>query len=239
MKKSLLLVNTNVLRPPVSPVGLEYVGEALAAANVPVRVLDLAFEADWKTALARELTNNGSLAVGLSVRNVDDSSFVTRKSFLPWIREVVAEVRRLTTAMVLLGGVGFSVMPETVLRLTGADVGIAGDGEEATVALAHCLMNGEDISHLPNLVYWRNGNVVSNPRVNVDLARLPLPRRRLFDNKRYEQTGAMVGVETKRGCAQPCVFHTGKNVRRGRGDRWRFALLSVSPSAGGHCGVRR
>jgi hypothetical protein len=38
-----LLINTNVARPPVSPVGLEYVGEALAEAKLLVQVLDLAF----------------------------------------------------------------------------------------------------------------------------------------------------------------------------------------------------
>ena len=47
-----LLINTNVARPPVSPVGLEYVGEVLVRAKVPVQVLDLAFETDWKAVSA-------------------------------------------------------------------------------------------------------------------------------------------------------------------------------------------
>jgi len=204
--KSCLLINTNVARPSVSPVGLEYVGEALARAKVPVQVLDLAFEADWKAALARELKDSEPLLVGLSVRNTDDSCFATRRSFLPWISEVVTEVRRLTQGVILLGGVGFSIMPEAILKFTEADAGIAGDGEEAVVALARCLMNGEDISHLPNIVYRHNENIVCNPRVSVDPRHLPLPRRRLFDNKRYEELGAMVGIETKRGCSQQCIF---------------------------------
>jgi len=206
MTRPFLLINTNVAQPPVSPVGLEYVGEALVEANVPVQVLDLAFETDWKAALATRLKNIEPLAVGLSVRNTDDSSFATKKSFLPWISEVVTEVRRLTQALVLLGGVGFSTMPEVIIRVTQADAGITGDGEEVVVALTRCLINGEDFSHLPNIVYWRGGNIVSNPKSNVDLQRLPNPRRRLFDNKRYEQRGAIVGIETKRGCSQQCIF---------------------------------
>ena len=55
MAGSFLLINTNVTQPPVSPVGLEYVGEALVRAKVPVQVLDLALESDWKAALAKEL----------------------------------------------------------------------------------------------------------------------------------------------------------------------------------------
>jgi hypothetical protein len=31
--KPFLLINTNVAQPPISPVGLEYVGEALVASN--------------------------------------------------------------------------------------------------------------------------------------------------------------------------------------------------------------
>ena len=184
MPRAMLLINTNVARPPVSPVGLEYVGEALVEAKMPVEVLDLTFETDWNAALARQLKGNEPLAVGLAIRNTDDSSFATKKSFLPWICEVVTEVRQLTQAFVLLGGVGFSVMPDAILRLTRADAGIAGDGEEAVPTLYRCLANGEGISHVPNMVYWHKGNIVCNPRLDVDLQHLPVPRRRLFDNIR-------------------------------------------------------
>lgn len=206
MARSVLLVNTNILRPPVSPVGLESVGETLRQAKVPLRVLDLAFEAEWSVALSRELETSEILMVGLSVRNTDDCCFATRKSFIPWVREIVTQIRRVSGLFVVLGGVGFSVMPEIILRLTGADAGIAGDGEEAMLALVECLVKNEAFFHLPNLVYWRDGNIYSNPRVAVDLLRVPPPRRCLFDNRRYEQHGAAVGVETKRGCAQRCIF---------------------------------
>ncbi len=206
MTDDILLVNTNVVRPPVSPVGLEYVGEALLEAGVSVRAIDFSFESDPMAALRRELAQGEPIAVGLTVRNTDDCSFHTRKYFLPWICEVVAEVRRQTRACVVLGGVGFSVMPEHVLRITGADFGVAGDGEDAMLSLIHSLEKKEDVTRIPNLVYWRDGNIVCNPRVYVDLSRLPLPRRHIFNNRRYEEEGAIVGVETKRGCSRKCIF---------------------------------
>ena len=52
---SFLLINPHVAQLPASPVGLGYIGEALVEARVPVRVLNLAFETDWKAALVREL----------------------------------------------------------------------------------------------------------------------------------------------------------------------------------------
>ncbi|MFC1958225.1 B12-binding domain-containing radical SAM protein [Chloroflexota bacterium] len=218
MVRDVLLINTNVVRPPVSPIGLEYVGESLIMAGVPVRVLDLSFEPDWEISLQRELKSAEPLAVGLSVRNTDDCSFASGQSFLPWIRDVVTGLRKLTGAPVFLGGGGFSTMPAVVLGATQADFGIEGDGEEAASALANALMRGESFVGLPNMVYWRDGDVVRNPRAEVDLRYLPAPRRRLFDNRRYEQLGAMVGVETKRGCAQRCIFCAdpvakGKTVR--------------------------
>jgi len=206
LPQPVLLINTNLARPPVSPVGLEYVGEALVEAGLPVRILDLALENDWQTALARELAREEPLLVGLTVRNTDDCSFATRKSFLPWITEITAEAKHLTSAPVLLGGVGFSIMSEAVLRLTGADIGIAGDGEEVVPALLKCLINNEDIRHLPNLVYRQNEKIICNRRIDVNPELFPIPRRRLFDNRRYEELGALVGIETKRGCPQQCIY---------------------------------
>ncbi|HEY91373.1 MAG TPA: radical SAM protein [Dehalococcoidia bacterium] len=206
MSQTTLLINTNVIRPPVSPIGLEYAGESLVTAGLPVRVLDLVFETDWRLALANVIKAEDPLLVGLTVRNTDDCSFTTRRSFLPWISEFVSEVRRLTGAFILLGGVGFSVMPEAVLRLTGADAGIYGDGEETLPALVKCLMDGKNITHLPNLVYREGESIMRNHRVNADLRKIPPHRRDLFNNRKYEEQGAMVGIETTRGCPDRCIF---------------------------------
>jgi radical SAM superfamily enzyme YgiQ (UPF0313 family) len=206
MKRPFILINTNATRPPVSPVGLEYVAETLEQAGISISIIDLAFEADWRAAMERELKNSEPLAVGLTVRNIDDSSFVSKRSFLPWISELVEETKKLTTAPIVLGGVGFSIMPDAVLEYVHADVGIYGDGEEAALLLAQSLIAGEDIWDIPNIAYWRGNKIVRNTRVDVDLNRFPQPRRRLLDNRKYEQMGAMVGVETKRGCSETCIF---------------------------------
>lgn len=218
MVRPFVLINTNVTRPPVSPVGLEYVAETLDQAGVPIRIIDLAFEADWREAIRRELRDDEPLAVGLTVRNVDDSSFVSKKSFLPWISELVEETKKLTAAPIILGGGGFSIMPDLVLEMVHADVGIHGDGEGATLLLARALIAGEDISTLPNIAYRHGKKMVRNPRIDVDLDHFPQAHRRLFNNRKYEQMGAMVGVETKRGCSEACIFCAdpvakGKKVR--------------------------
>jgi len=206
MVRPFVLINTNVTRPPVSPVGLEYVAETLEQAGIPIIIIDLAFEENWRSAIVRVLKDNEPLALGLTVRNIDDSSYISKKSFLPWISEVVDETRKHTAAPVILGGIGFSIMPTAILEAVHADAGIYGDGEEATLLMARSLIAGENISALPNIVYRHDGKIIRNPRVDVNLRRYPKPRRRLFDNLRYEKMGAMVGIETKRGCSEACIF---------------------------------
>jgi radical SAM superfamily enzyme YgiQ (UPF0313 family) len=205
-RRPVLLVNTNVSRPPVSPVGLEYVSHALIDAGVPVEVVDLAFEDSWRGALRRALQSGQPLMVGVSVRNTDDCSFKSKKSFLPWIASVVTEVNNITDAPVFLGGVGFSAMPEVGLKAVPATAGIAGDGEEVVIELVGRLEKNEEWMDLPGIVYRRGSGIVSNYTRPADLNAWPLPRRRVFDNQRYQKLGAMVGIETKRGCSQKCIY---------------------------------
>jgi len=182
MMRPFVLINTNTTRPLVSPVGLEYVAETLNQSGIPVKVIDLAFEAEWRSSISRELKNAEPLAVGLTVRNIDDSSFVSKKSFIPWISEVVEGVKKTSSAPVVLGGVGFSIMPESVLEAVNADIGIYGDGEQSALLLAKALQTSEKIFSIPNIIYRCEKRIVCNPRVDVDLESLPKPRRRMFDN---------------------------------------------------------
>lgn len=220
MTRHFVLINTNVSRPPVSPVGLEYVGHSLLDAGIPLEVIDLAFEANWEGTLKEQFSKIDALAVGISVRNTDDSSFITRKSFLPWIAKVVKEVKESTSAPIIAGGLGFSIMPEGVLKTIDCDLGIQGDGEEVIPHLAQTLVNNEDFTSLPNVVYRLNRKTFCNPRSEVNTSRYPLPYRNLFDNPKYEQFGAMVGVETKRGCPEKCIY-CADPVAKGRKVRLR------------------
>lgn len=201
-----VLINSNISTPPVSPVGLEYIGHALEYSGIDVAVIDLALNSKWREAIKQGLAGITPIAVGVSVRNTDDVCFATRKSFLPWVREVVAEVKESTAAPVVLGGVGYSTSPAAVLRQTGADFGIDGDGELAVGFLVKALLARGDVANLPNLVYKRGDMVVCNPRAYPELDNLPVSKRELFDNTMYEKAGAMVGIETKRGCSQQCIY---------------------------------
>lgn len=200
------LVNTNRMRPAIAPIGLDYVAEALQAAGHSVALLDLCWEEDARAAIARFFGGAGFGLAGVTLRNTDDCGFLCCQSFLAEFAGVVAELRAQTDALIVAGGVGFSIMPEQVLALSGADAGVWGEGEFTLPELATRLESGEAWQDLPNLVWKREGTWQRNPPATRSLADLPRMSRRWADNRRYFREGGQAGFETKRGCPGECVY---------------------------------
>ncbi len=212
------LVNTNRIRPPIAPIGLEYVAEALSAAGHAVEVLDLCWESSWETAVARFFERAEFGLVGISIRNTDDCSFSSRESFLPGHAGITKSVREHSGAPVVLGGVGFSIMPEEVLERCGADIGVWGDGEFALADLATRMEEKRNWKDVPNLILRRGDKWMRNPASSPPLSSLPPMNRTWVDNPRYFREGGQAGFETKRGCPCLCVYCAdplakGKTVR--------------------------
>ncbi len=214
------LVNTNRIRPPVAPIGLDYVAEALAAAGHDVHLLDLCWEDRWEDAVDRFFREREYGLVGVTLRNTDDCSLPTRESFLPVCARIVGSIRGRTAAPVVLGGVGFSVMPEAALGRCGAEAGIRGDGEFAVARLADALASGRAVDDLPGLVALRNGRWRANPASFEPLAGLPAMGREFVDNRRYFREGGQAGIETKRGCPCACAY-CADPLAKGRRSRLR------------------
>jgi len=200
------LVNSNRIRPPIAPIGLDYVAEALHAAGHQVEVLDLCWADDWQAAVDRFFARNSFELVGLTLRNTDDCMFSSRQSFLGEFAAMVEAVRRSTDGLIALGGVGFSVVPELVMEHCEADAGIWGEGEFALVELANRIEGKQEWRDLPNLIRRDGDQVCRNPPSAPPLTHLPAMSRAWVDNPRYFREGGQAGVETKRGCPCRCVY---------------------------------
>jgi len=200
------LVNTNRIKPPIAPIGLEYVAETLAVRGHVVEILDLAW-AEPRQAVVRDFFGGSAFdLVGVTLRNTDDCTFTGRHSFLAEFTQVVATIRQCTLAPIVVGGVGFSVMPEEVLTLCGADVGVWGDGEFAFAELAERIEAGRQWQELSNLIWSRDGRWLRNPPAFLPLTDLPAMGRSWLDNRRYFREGGQAGFETKRGCPRGCIY---------------------------------
>ena len=201
----LTLINTNRMTPPIGPLGLEYIAGAAAEAGIDVGLADLCLAGDPSKALSDHFASHHPDLVGLSFRNVDDCFWPSGESFLPSLQQTVEEVRRLTDAPIVLGGVGFSIFAEELVRRTGADFGIRGDGEEATVMLHDEVLAGGRFERVPGLLWRQGGEVRANPPAWPEKLRLPTARDAI-DNAAYFRLGGQAGIETKRGCSRPCIY---------------------------------
>jgi len=202
----LALVNTNRMRPPIAPIGLDYVAEVLSAAGHVVALLDLCWEEDPGAAIARFFGGADLGLVGVTLRNTDDCGYTSRQSFLPELAGTVHTIRRCTGALVVLGGVGFSTMPEEALALSGADAGVWGEGEFVLAELAHRIERGQEWRDLPSLVWRDSAGWRRNAPGAWPLEGLPPMSRSWVDNPRYFRQGGQAGFETKRGCPGECVY---------------------------------
>jgi len=118
-------------------------------------------------------------------------------------------------AIVVVGGMHCSALPESTLQEPAIDYGIVGEGEEPFREFLIALQEDRDPTGIRNLVYRRNGRIATNPRRLPirDIDRIPFPSRDFFDNSKYSMNVNRRATSTKsttiltsRGCPYGCVF---------------------------------
>ena len=219
-----LLVSTNRERSPqpVIPNGLACVASALDAARHDVQVLDLCFVRDPVRAARAAARRVRPDVIALSVRNIDNSDRVALRHYTPEAAEVLTALREEAPhAATIAGGAAFGVAPGALFQKLGVDYAVAGDGERASVALIGALASGAPLGAIPGVVQRVDDRIVfTPPGEDADLDALPLPRLdRWIDVRRYERHGAVVPIQTKRGCVYKCVYCTYRNV-----EGWGYRL---------------
>lgn len=181
---------------PVYPLGMSVVARALTLAGHEVEQFDPLV--DGLDALDGRLREFAPDVVGLSLRNIDNTDSLSgdRNWWVDLAREMTATIRGATAAPVLLGGSGFSLLPEAILDHVGADHGVVGEGERAAVDAVAALASGKP---LPRLL---RGHA---PLSGGDFLP-PLVEPRLLAHY-LDRTGFM-NAQTKRGCPHRCAYCT-------------------------------
>ena len=136
----LISVNQYDFPHPVFPLGLAHVDAALRRAGHQTRVVDLNLNPPSLPEITAGFRPD---LVGLSLRNIDDTLIRNRETFFEVLTQVCREIRRATSAPVVLGGSGYSIFPKRLLLLSGADFGIQGEGERPLLALLATTAYGE------------------------------------------------------------------------------------------------
>lgn len=213
-----LLVATNREKSPfpVSPVGVLAVAGAALAAGHEVHLLDLMFQSAPLRRLRATVRASRYDVVALGIRNLDNCFWAAPRHFYDEVRLLVEELRRSTTAPIVLGGSGFSVEPQGWLSRLDVDYGVVGEGEAAFVSLLDALAAGRSPDGIPGVT--SSADIACRQRETghlkpaiptsfvPDIERLAPPAHQLLDYQPYVRRGGFVSVQAKRGCAFKCDY---------------------------------
>jgi radical SAM superfamily enzyme YgiQ (UPF0313 family) len=215
MRVLLVSANREKLPSPVVPLGVLAVAGSLrqpieGRPTHDVTVADLCFEDDPLALLRQTVRDIRPDVVGVGIRNLHTNAYDGSEELLAEYAAVVRAVREVTQAPVVLGGSGFSLRPQTLLRDLGGDYGVIGEGELALRDLVDALQRGENPPRLvSSAVASREAQAALSklrPRpVTSDLDLLPAPARDLVDLRYYAHDGTE-SIQTKRGCAFQCAY---------------------------------
>lgn len=204
-----LLVSANTLTEPypVYPMGLDYVAAAVADRH-RVRVVDMNALKGGLEELKKVITQEAPDAIGISLRNVDNTDITDPRGFAAEYGELVDAVREASLAPVILGGSGFTIFPQEFMAVLEADYGVIGEGERLA-ELLEALSTGADPEGIPGIV------------VRGKTSRGPAPLDKAFPRgfrsesqylDYYLKRGAMLNLQTKRGCPFRCIYCTYPHV---------------------------
>jgi len=201
-----LLINPNRMKPVVAPLALDYLSVSLATHGIDTKILDLSFSEDVDEDIKCSLKKEHFDAVGVTIRNIDDSYFASQDFCLEKVKDIIELVKIYTDSPIVLGGVGFSIAPIPALNYCNVDLGIWGEGELAFPLLVKALGIKKEYVKIPGLIFKDRDGYRMNPPFYLDLYQVSLAKRDAVNNRKYYQEGGMVGFETKRGCDQPCRY---------------------------------
>jgi radical SAM superfamily enzyme YgiQ (UPF0313 family) len=206
----ILLVNSNleVFPYPVAPLGISLVASSLKE-KFDVKVFDAAFKTSDDLITMLEEYNPDYVGVGL--RNIDNVTMRSCKWYLEDVKNKIIEtIKKTKNVPIIVGGSGFSIAPEPVLKYLQADYGVIGEAEKILPALIQNLNDGKQVN-ISNVISKEQNKaiIVSNssevlnlPKSNIDL---------LIDIEPYKKRGSYP-LQTKRGCSHKCIYCSYPNI---------------------------
>jgi len=192
-----LLISANAASTPYSvyPLGMSMVAASLCDAGHEVQQCDLIQSDMSMDAIADTVRRYVPEMIGISIRNIDNVNLLNEKRYIDVVSKLVQRIREVTDVFVILGGSGFSIMPEAILRETKADYGIVGEGEASMLEFVENAARGvfpeERCIRAPAVL---RGGEIPKPKYDDGLLEF------------YLKSGNIGAVQTKRGCTHSCVY---------------------------------
>ena len=211
-----LLVSSNVSKEPfpVYPLGLAVVAGGLVQEGHKVEYFDFLASGESEDLLRDTIAAVAPDYVCISIRNLDNCDSICPASYSEIAKRLVEVSRQATGAPVIIGGAGFSILPEEMLAFTGADYGVVGEGEQLLAELIRDLSAGRSVAPLLRSREFLTGDQMPSP----------LFSKELIDY--YLRQSGMINLQTKRGCPHRCAYCSYPGLE-GRRFRYRDPVAVV------------
>ena len=201
--------------PPVAPLGLAVLAASLKPHDISItdpNILPHPLEDTLK--IINELAPD---VIGVSLRNIDTTKYSDQFLYYNHFERFIESIAGVKNDSVLvLGGSGFTLFPEQIMRNNpAADFGIV---QEADVTFKTFLDNDFN-PHAAGGVYYRDSGIRFSGSPEIpEPETLETPRWDLIDLSRYAPYAAKaaIGIEAKRGCAMRCSYCTYPNLSSGK-----------------------
>jgi radical SAM superfamily enzyme YgiQ (UPF0313 family) len=179
-----------------------------------VKVVDFMFAADPEGEVRQAVQNFWPDFICLSLRNIDNQDSRQSETYFPEVKDLIALLKGLTGAPLVVGGSGFSIMPRQFMEYLGADFGLVGEGEVSLRIFLNQWARGM-VEDCPGLVWRDETGWRVNPPLKVDpLAQLLPPAVEYFTPRLYHEAKGsaklpgMMPVQSRRGCPMKCIYCT-------------------------------
>jgi len=192
----------------IPPLGICYIAAVLEENGKEVEIIDCTPVDTSHQELLYELERKKPDIVGISS---------TTPAFESTLKTAGMVRAALPDAIVVIGGVHVTALPEETLSCGLFDVGVLGEGEVTFLELVNHLESKKlkDLSKVMGIAYRKNNRVVITEKRDFikDLDSLPLPARHLLPSlEKYHPTPASyrrlphADLMTSRGCPSLCTF---------------------------------
>lgn len=181
---------------PVYPLGMSMVAAAARERGHSVLQHDVLSCGEATEPSLRTVSSFHPDVVGLSLRNVDNVDSTGPVSYAAQYIELARTLRDQNSCPIVLGGSAYSLFPEALLTLLGADYGVVGEGERAFVHLLDLLAADQRPKE----------RVLREHDVSCGTALSTATRRDPGLVSFYLEQGGLLNVQTKRGCPHHCAY---------------------------------
>lgn len=185
------------------PLGLAYIASYLEKNGITVKIIDAIAEEQEIQDLLEGLTEVpdfiGITATTITIKSALENAAICKAKF--------------PKAIIVLGGVHPTLVPEEVLNNEKVDYVIRGEGEIAFLNL----INGKELEKIDGLSYKKGGEYFHNPYGELikDLDTLPFPAYHLLPITKYKPALGShkrlpaISMISTRGCPGKCTFCLG------------------------------